>query len=419
MEVVEDYLKKINNEYIKRISGVHASKIKKVFKDRDEKVVKSINDSTYIFNSEIDRSFGEILSKIYSANPEINNKNYRFFINTSFIPNAACYGDGMFEINLGLFSTMTSDDEIAFVVCHEIAHQLLEHSLNNVTNVISTINSRETKRKVRKIKNQKYGRTRAALSVIDDLSIDILDHSKEAEAEADSLGYALFSKTNYRKSKALSALDKLKLKDEMLLNYNVRVDSVFNFENYPFKVFWLKETTSIFNTKEKINEFSLDSDTLKTHPEIEYRIEKLKKDFGIINNENVRVEEQRRVLKELAHLKAIESSIDKKLLDFAVYQLIEKFSNSLIDSDYYYNTMARVIKQIYEAKKRHELGKYVPQKNDFSGEKQLNEIRLFLHNLELGETKKMGLAFCETNKDILTENEDGSAVYNYFKSINQ
>lgn len=419
METVEAYLENINTNYIKRIKGDHASKVKKIFKDRDEKVVTSIKDSIYIFSKALDEPLSQILENIYSANPEIDHTDYRFFINNSFIPNASCFGDGMFVINLGLFNTLKSDDEIAFVICHEIAHKLLDHSLQHVTNSVSKINSKETKQKVRKIKRQKYGQTRAALSVIDELSIDILDYSKEKEAEADSLGFALFSKTVYNKSKAISALEKLKVEDDMLLDYNVKVDSVFDFETYPFKQFWLKETTSLFDVTEEINEFKLSSDTIKTHPEIEFRVEKLMTDFGLERVEASGTHDQILRINEVSHEKAIQSAIDRRLLDFAIYQLVEKFQTEYISSNYYYVTMAQVIQQIYEAKRVHKLGKYVPPKNNFSDEKRLNQIRLFLHNLELKETKKMGLAFCDTHKNVLETVDGGKAVYEYFKSINK
>ncbi|MGC1472514.1 MAG: M48 family metalloprotease [Psychroserpens sp.] len=418
LNTIEAYLSEINTDYIKTIDGQYASKIKKVYKNRDEKVIKSINDSCYIFSPEIEKPLQNILQNIYIVNPEIDPSNYRFFINNSFVPNASCYGDGMFEINLGLFNTFTSDDEIASVICHEIAHKLLSHSLQNVSNWIAQFNSKETKQKVRDVKRQRYGQTRAALSVIDELKIDILDYSKEIEAQADSLGFILYSKTRYQQNKALSALEKLKVEDDMLLDHNVKVDSVFNFETYPFKAYWLKETTSIFDTTEKIDEFKLDSDTLKTHPEIEFRVEKLSRNFGIVKTEGIGTKDQINLIQQISHHKAIQSAIDRKFLDFAIYLLIEKFQNDHISEAYYYTTMALVLKQIYEVKASHKLGKFVPPKNNFSDEKHLNTIRLFLHNLELKETRKMGLAFCLMHQNTLNLSSAGTAVYEFFNTIN-
>ncbi|MEP5254505.1 MAG: M48 family metalloprotease [Winogradskyella arenosi] len=415
----EIYLNRINTNYINKIKGPFSSKIKKVFKDRDEKILKSIKDSSYVFIPEIKEHLDSILANVFASNPEIDTTDFNFFINNSMLPNAACYGDGLFQINIGLFTALESDDELAFVICHEIAHKYLEHSLKNVSNVIATINSKETKKKVRQVKRQTYGQTRAALSVIDGLSIDILEHSKEVEAEADSLGFVFFSKTKYYKSKALSSLDKLKAVDDMLLHHDVKIDSVFNLETYPFKSYWLKESISIFDTDEKINEFKLASDTLKTHPEINFRIKKLKREFNIQDEAVLGITTEISEIKKIANTQSIKCSIDLKLLDLAIYQLIEQFQNHKISSDYYYSTMAQVLKSIYQAKELHHLGKYVPQKNNFSDEKHLNTIRLFLHNLELNETRKLGLAFCELNKSSMENYELLRTTHEFFKSINQ
>lgn len=205
----------------------------------------------------------------------------------------------------------------------------------------------------------------------------------------------------------------------MLLHHDVKIDSVFNLETYPFKSYWLKETISIFDTDEKINEFKLSSDTLKTHPEINFRIKKLKTEFNIQDELILGVTTEISEIKKIANAQSIKCSIDLKLLDLAIYQLIEQFQNHKITSDYYYSTMAQVLKSIYQAKEQHHLGKYVPQKNSFSDEKQLNTIRLFLHNLELKETRKLGLAFCEFNKSNMENYELLRTTHEYFESINQ
>lgn len=420
IDSLKTYLKRINSNQIKSIEGSFSSKIKKVYKDRDEKVIESINDSVYYFSHEISSNLSNILNNIYKSNPnQINSKDYGFFIKNSIIPNAGCYGDGMFEVNLGLFTTLNCDDELAFVLCHEIAHFILEHSIKNVTNVVSTINSKETKSKIKEIKKNEYGQFRAALAVIDELNIDILDYSKEVEAEADSIGYLMFAKTNYNKSSALTSLNKLKKIDDMILHHDVRLDSVFNFQNYPFKKYWLKEEVPIFDSEEEINEFKLTSDTVKTHPEIEFRVSKLIKDFNIQNETSSVSNTFLPAIQEISHLQNIQYSLDMKLLDFAIYQLILNFNDNNITPDYYYSKMSQLLLKIYQAKKNHKLGKYVPQKSNFSKEKNLNNIRLFIHNLELSEIKKIGLAFCEENKDNLKQTKEFTESHEFFKSINK
>ncbi|MDO5972288.1 M48 family metalloprotease [Flavivirga aquimarina] len=420
LDSLKVYLKRINNNHIEKINGSLSSKIKKAYKNRDGKVLESIEDSTYIFNSKIKKDLNLVLEHIYESNPNINPTDFSFFIKNSIVPNAACYGDGMFEINLGLFTQLESNDELAFIICHEIAHKLLEHSLKGITKRVALINSKETKKKVREIKRKRYGQTRAALSVIDELSIDILDYSKEVEAEADSLGFVMFSKTRYSKPAALYALEKLKRVDEMVFHHDIKIDSVFDFKSYPFKSYWLKETTSLFDTSEKINDFSLVSDTLKTHPEIEFRVNKLIKDYNVIREENKlkTIDYKYQDLKHVSNMQSIQFAFDLKFLDLALYQLIEKYNHKKISSEYYYSKMVELLYLTYQAKKAHELGKYVPQKNGFSDEKQLNTIRLFLNNLELNEVKKIGLAFCELIKNKKIDTHNLSEIIEFFKSIN-
>ncbi len=419
LDSLKFYLKRINRNHLEKISGEYASKIKKFYKNRDEKIFKTIEDSSYIFNPKINEKLDVILHHIYRSNPDINHQDFGFFIKNSIVPNAASYGDGMFEIHLGLLNKLNSDAELAFIICHEMAHKELDHSLKNIRKGISLLKSNETKKKVKEIKKKRFGKTRAALSIVDELNIDMLDYSREAEAEADSLGFLFYSRTKYLKSYALSALEHLKEVDEMILNHDVQLDSVFNFNTYPFRSHWLKKTTSLFDVSEKINEFSLKSDTLKTHPEIDFRVKKLIGDFNIKRGvESKKVESPLFTkLKQITHLQSIQFTLDFKLLDLVIYQLIEKYNNGVITEGYYYTKMAETWKCIYQIKKSHELGKYVPQANDFSDEKQLNAIRLLLHNLELGEVKKIGLEFCKSRGND-NYSEAFKEVYEFFKLLN-
>ncbi|MCH4553173.1 M48 family metalloprotease [Aestuariibaculum lutulentum] len=421
IDSLEIYLKKINTIQIQNIDGEYASKIKKIFKDRNEFVLEVIKDSTYYFNPELKKGIDEILKEIYVSNSQIDFSNYYFFIKNSIMPNAACYGDGMFEINLGLITVLESEDELAFTLCHEIAHKLLDHSLKSINNRMDSVNSKETKERVKRIKREKYGQVRSALSVIDELNIDFLDYSKEVEAQADSLGFVLYSKTRYQPTHAISSLERLRKIDDMILHHNVDVDSVFNFKTYKFQSYWLKENTSIFDVEKPIDEFALVSDTLKTHPEIEFRINKLIKEFDVDNSDAklIYTNPTFQDLKEIAQYQSIQFTLDLNFLDMSIYQLIEKRKNKKITSDYYNYKMAEAIKKLYEAKKNHVLGKYVPFKDKFSAEKQLNAIRLLLHNLELQEIEQIGFAFCNENRSQISGSKDFESICEFFKILNR
>jgi len=387
-------LHQVTSKQANRAEGKHASKVRKIFIEREGDMNDAISDSLYYFNDVIDSNLDVILKNIYVSNPDIDASDYHFFIKNSITPNAACYGDGTFEINLGLFTTYDTDDELAYVICHEIAHKLLDHSFKKMNAVINKMNSKETKEEIKKVEKTKYGRTRAALAFIDELNFDFLEHSKEKEAEADSLGYVLFQKTKYKETAALSALKKLKVSGGSLLNYPIKLDSIFNFESYPFKSYWLEEEVSLFSTNEKIDDFSISSKDQTTHPEIDFRIEQIQKEFSIADSGNTSNSHIREI-NEIAAVQNVNYTIDFKLLDLAFYQLIKKHDQNAITDNYYYQTMVTVLEKVFKAKRNHELGKYIPHKNNLSSEKQLNKIRLFLHNLELNEIRELTKALSD------------------------
>lgn len=414
LPTMERYLSQISSKQQNRVEGKHASKIKKIYADHEERMIAAITDSVYFFNTTLDKNLNTILNEIYSANPEVDHGDYYFFIKNSIIPNAACYGNGAFEINLGLFTTYDTDDELAYVICHEIAHKLQDHSLQKLYQVMTQLNSKQTKEEVKQIKKIKYGRTRAGLTLLDEINSDFLEHSKEAEAQADSLGFVLFQNTPYQEKAALSALKKLKVSDGTYFDFPVKLDSVFNFKGYPFKSYWLEEEISIFELDEEVDDFALSSSKKKTHPDIDYRIAKIQDDFRI-NEKGVTEDLYLNGINTIAAVQKITYTIDLNLLDLALYQLIEQYGRKAIDESYYHSTMAQVLQRVYVAKKNHELGKYVPRKNNFSREKELNKIRLFLHNLELGEIRRISLAFCETNLLKQPNNEPLKSTYEFFK----
>lgn len=415
---IKAYFSKINKEQINKINGSHSSQIKEIFEKSHERNIIKLEDSVFLFNSEIHKHLNSILDEVYISNPEIDSKEFSFFINNSHSPNAACYGNGMFEVNLGLFNELETDDELAFVICHEIAHYVLEHSFKSIIKSVTDLNSKETKKKIRILKRKRYGRTRAAISVIDDLNTNFLNYSKEVEAEADSLGYIYYNKTKYNKSFAISALKKLKRVNNMSMPHNIKIDSIFNFDNYPFKKFWLEESVSIFNSNEVINDFSLNSDTISTHYGIDYRIKALNKEFNIDTSDNDVSYSSLKRIKTISHFKSVNYLIQKRFFDLAMYLIVEKFENNLITEEQYYSSMANILKEIYVTKKNHSFGKYVEPASSFSSEKELNKIRLFLNNTELKEIGEIGLNFCNTNINKVNDNRDFMEVLNYFKLNN-
>lgn len=415
---LNNYIKSIAAQKIEKFGEKNKKDIKKIIEERRDKFIKSVEDSSFIFDRKINTYLKRILTEIYKKNSFKDSKNFLFLIDKSPIPNAACYGNGIFSINLGLFNLIESDDELAFIISHEIAHYQLEHNDKNLLKYIETINSKDLKSKIKKIDKQEYGKRKAFNELLSNLNYNFSKRSRKAEMQADSLGLKIFSKTIYKTSASTTALKKLEKVDEIIFNEDPLVKQHFNFTEYPFKENWLTKEETLFDIKEAVDDYSQNKDSLKTHPDIPERIENLKKLFNDKSTENTNKQDDLMAIKNIAAKNSIKVFIDNSKLDLAIYQTLVLFNKKEIDEKEYSLLIADILKRTYESKLKHTFGKYVDPVSPFSEEKYLNEVRTLLHNLELKNIRKIGHFFCTKQKDLMNNNSDFSKFADFFKTLN-
>lgn len=105
----------------------------------------------------------------------------------SAVPNAFATPDGMIMINLGLLTRCQSEDELAFVLAHEIAHIYKDHSRNNYLQKYRFESGTYT--------SKEYEKT-----------WELHSYSQFSEMQADSLGYELYVRAGYKPFAAIRTL---------------------------------------------------------------------------------------------------------------------------------------------------------------------------------------------------------------------
>lgn len=415
---LHNYIKSMATQKIEKFGEKNKKDIKKIVEERRDNFIKSVEDSSFIFDKKINNYLKKILTEIYKKNAFKDSKNFLFLIDKSPIPNAACYGNGIFTINLGLFNLVESDDELAFIISHEIAHYQLEHNDKNLLKHVETINSKDLKSKIKKIDKQEYGKRKALNELLTNLNYNFSKRSRKAEIQADSLGLKIFNKTIYKPSASISALKKLEKVDEIIFNEDPLVKQHFNFTEYPFKEAWLTKEETLFDIKEAVDDYSQNKDSLKTHPDIPQRIENLKKLFNDKSVDNTNKQNELIIIKNIAAKNSIKVFIDSSKLDLAIYQTLVLYNRKEIDEKEYTLLIADILKRTYESKLKHTFGKYVDPASPFSEEKHLNEVRTLLHNLELKNIRKIGHFFCIKQKDLMNNNSDFIKFADFFKTLN-
>ena len=133
-----------------------------------------------LFNDPVSKYLNKVADEILSDDPELR-KQLRFYVLKSPVPNAFTTEQGIVFVNLGLLPRLDNEAQLAFILCHEIAH-FIEHHV--IEGYVASAQIDLSKGEYRKT------------SDYEKLMLKNL-YSQDHEMAADIKGFALFAKTKY------------------------------------------------------------------------------------------------------------------------------------------------------------------------------------------------------------------------------
>ena len=92
-----------------------------------------------------------IVQNILVKNHLSTNK-YFVFTYRDPMPNASNLSSGVILIHLGLLPKLSNESEIAFIICHEIAHNIKNHVIDGINKKAELLNSKNVEQEMKKIK---------------------------------------------------------------------------------------------------------------------------------------------------------------------------------------------------------------------------------------------------------------------------
>lgn len=141
----------------------------------------------------------ESIADIILADDPYLRSQLRFFTIYSPFPNAFATQRGTIYVNSGLLARLKTEAQIAFILCHEIAHFQENHSLTRYVEYADNL-----------WKNQSYRRaTNQEKLLIRN------NFSQQQELDADSIGYALFQQSPYGTESVAEVFDVLDKAEEV------------------------------------------------------------------------------------------------------------------------------------------------------------------------------------------------------------
>lgn len=132
-----------------------------------------------LFNDPVSEYLNDVLDTVLTNDPTLRER-LRIYAVRSSIVNSFTTDDGIILVNIGLLAQLENEAQLAFILCHEIAHFTEHHIINAYVQNEEVINQGEFKR-----------------NSFDEKMLSKSGYSQSLEKEADRLGLARFSELNY------------------------------------------------------------------------------------------------------------------------------------------------------------------------------------------------------------------------------
>lgn len=321
---------------------------------------KACKDKSFIDESFMKNYFQKMLDTVLHAN-DIKDK-IQVVITRSAVPNAYNMGDNKLFLNIGLLKHIETEAEIAFVLCHELSHQLLHHVEDNFIAAELRAKDRALKKEIRDIKKAKYNKLDMSVQLLKGINYDFAKFSRANERQADSMALILLNKTPYALGESIRMMKILEHieEDSTIIDYGKYFETK---DSYMDDAWLAKRPARIdFGQKDIIE---LDKDSMKTHPDVPNRIKMLEDQLKAMKSSDAdRLEywQPKSTLDSIIFCSAfeeIEMYNKNKRYGAVVYHSLALL-NELPENTYLYKKVAVSMNQLVKKVKEHTIQNFIP-----------------------------------------------------------
>lgn len=358
-----------------------------------------------------------IANEIVNKNPELKKLNPRIFFSRACWPNAYSTGEGTIVFNIDLFVKLQNESQVAFVLCHELAHLYLDHSNKKINKYISTIYSEEFQEKLKELKKQKYDKKEELDKLEMGFSFKNSRHSREFESEADSTGFRFMRNTGYDCKEAIACLGILDEIDEEKIDCRKQLTKVFSFAEYPFRKRWIEKEAAFFGVTAENNDSKKIEDSLKTHPDCKVRIKTLEavlqRNAVIAGQKYLQPESQFTQLQQSFTFEEVNFCFANKKISKCLFNLLllwEQYPQNA----YLVTTTGKCFNELYEKQKNHHLNNIIDNPSPFR-EKNYNALLEFISRLSLTDISNIGYLFMKQYSTAFAGDAEFNKVFEQSK----
>ncbi len=380
--------------------------------------IERIKEEAYFKSDSLTQLVVDVAYQIIDAN-QLKIKNPIFLINHEPYAQAITYMNGVFEVSIGLLSVIENKDQLAFVLAHELVHNVEYHVANAVFEVYESDIEKTITSEFSRIINGNG--TLEGLQEIQAKSYNIFKFSRANEIISDTLGLAYMSKAGFDVKEAqpiLSAMGYRYMESDHSVEY--LLDQLFR-KQYPLKAFWLDKGLNIYTRKPDVL-FVFDSDSISTHSELDIRIQTLIELTGDAHTKSLNLDS----IEEIARLKCvIDGAYSARQYDVCLYLtlfLLFRDTLQVKNDSFLVSAICKVFLGLYKAKYdnliSNHFAMYVDRYTiDYTDD--LRQINWFLHNLTLEELAEVGYQFLNKPQNFDMEIEENYFLLYQFSELTE
>lgn len=356
--------------------------------DRLDDLKEEIRDSQFLFRPELTDYLTGQFGALIDANGLQTSP--LILVRRSQSSNASSLGNGVFSVNLGLLYKLATDEEVSFVLCHEMAHDQLEHLRTGLVEFLSREKNLSGVRK--KLSRAREKKARTLFNTVRSTVYNSYRLKRKKELEADSLGFIYYSALSASPKSSTAALSMLAMSDIRGL-HGVDFKSLMATEGYPIKDKWLAPPTTMFDgsfgSQEKTKGL-WDADSTSTHPNLDERQEQL----AILTEDIPELTEhvaRAHGLEDVIGLELIRAQLDLDLAGLAYINVLRLLHLSPEDETLQ-ALLGESLLYTYQSIISYDFDKAIPPPNFFH-EPNAREAILMLRQIRKSELKKLTLAY--------------------------
>lgn len=393
-EALKTYYETKNEKFESEIKAKYSGKLRRevqsLYSLYQNEFYNFIDTKKILFLDNFQKHIDSLHGILKDHNDILQERDLKLLLSKDPTPNAFSVGDGTIVANIGLFSLLQNEQQIAAVLSHEIAHELLEHTSKGIENrakINITVLSNNSNFS-RQLKTEKFNKGAKSFELLKSLLYDTSEKRRQNEVDADSLGYLLFKNSKFEKSEYLNALKNLKKYDsvpEIVLDSTIYA-KIFNLPEQPFNPDWIKlEDFGQYNYEHYTEK--IDSDSIKDHPEIEDRILRLLETYSELDENSPESQSPSKSyaeLQQIANKAFIENLFYIKEHGWSLFLILKRLEANNEDA-YLKYWLATNFYALHDAKKQYQLNRYVDRIAPKEQSQSFQQFLSFVWNLNLRE----------------------------------